>query len=446
MLMNGVFSEYRHGPNIGLKWVGLEPLEPRILMSGSVADSLADIVDAADGVITACVVITAGNTDDGADFASTVEHCGGDNSLVSMLGEPSNGSSIFNEIPPLKFDSHDHDSGYYNLDITYDMLFAASDAAVFDGDVIVFPIESVAESNSLTEDGVPVVPGDTMFWRRESVMWTSPAGHSGMRSAFFVVMDGVATSGFPVVVSIRINPSGGIMAVYDEEDIQRNSTGVSVEVVQRVRVATQYVTESVGGLAGVGASRYVSMNLFAGFEPQASEGVADDDDNYELWHELENGEILTNDTRGDGMRLCDYEEFTGEQATILFRNAQDGKYMINANIGGFGGDKLSSGLAINDTGHSVGSAEYGNTIDVLCQAFISDGLRRIAIDPLPVTLIAALTGSTPTIRLSVLRIMERMSSTVSTETPLTAGPSSGTLIPALLYSWAPWLETYATWH
>jgi len=99
---------------------------------------------------------------------------------------------------------------------------------------------------------------------------------------------------------------------------------------------------------------------------------------YEMWHELEEAEILPRDIGDNGKLVGDYDDgFIGEYAHTLVYNAASGLYEIEETIGGFGPE--NSGQAINTHGHVVGSVEYGFDGDVLYQAFFYDGIQMTAI-------------------------------------------------------------------
>ncbi|MBM4036795.1 MAG: hypothetical protein FJ291_34100, partial [Planctomycetes bacterium] len=88
--------------------------------------------------------------------------------------------------------------------ITYATLAGAADEADSDGDTLSFRIEAVT-TGTLTEGGVPVVPGTTLLSPGESLVWTPAANANGAVGAFTVVAwDGRAASAAAVPVNVNV--------------------------------------------------------------------------------------------------------------------------------------------------------------------------------------------------------------------------------------------------
>ncbi|MBM4036484.1 MAG: LEPR-XLL domain-containing protein [Planctomycetes bacterium] len=91
--------------------------------------------------------------------------------------------------------------------ISYLLLANASDASDADGDPISFSVESVT-SGTLLKDGAPVVPGATLLAAGESLLWHPAPNNVGTTGAFKVrAWDGYGPSaGGPIQVSVGVLP------------------------------------------------------------------------------------------------------------------------------------------------------------------------------------------------------------------------------------------------
>jgi hypothetical protein len=90
--------------------------------------------------------------------------------------------------------------------ITHSAVRASSNAADFNGDTVSFIITSIL-NGTVTQNGVPVIPGVTLLDAANAVAWTPAQNANGVLGAFTVVAtDGNLVSTNPVAVNVNVTP------------------------------------------------------------------------------------------------------------------------------------------------------------------------------------------------------------------------------------------------
>jgi hypothetical protein len=136
------------------------------------------------------------------------------------------------------------------------LTFEGNEADV-DGPSMNFRIEQVL-SGTLTQNGQPIVPGQTLVTANQSVIWTPPANQNGDIAAFTVrAWDTIAASATPVTVSVRVNPINDAPVAQTftgttPEDTPLNFTlsATDVEGSPLTFTITQQPAASVGTITG----------------------------------------------------------------------------------------------------------------------------------------------------------------------------------------------------
>jgi len=104
--------------------------------------------------------------------------------------------------------------------ITYAVLAAAADASDADGDPISFRIESVPDGVLLKKNGVDVAPGVTLLGVGESLVWTPPAGITGILAAFTTkAWDELEPSATAVTVPVQVATGSNTPPLLTQVDI-----------------------------------------------------------------------------------------------------------------------------------------------------------------------------------------------------------------------------------
>lgn len=115
--------------------------------------------------------------------------------------------------------------------ITYDALAAAGNEADGEGDPISFRVEGLS-NGTLTKDGQPVVPGTTLIGAGESVEWTPPADAWRTTPAFTVkAWDGTSASASPVQVRVELagtQDDPTVATALDDVNVSAGSADVAV--------------------------------------------------------------------------------------------------------------------------------------------------------------------------------------------------------------------------
>lgn len=102
---------------------------------------------------------------------------------------------------PLRFADEDRP-----FTVVFNALTFEGNEADVDGPSMNFRIDQVL-SGTLTQNGQPIVPGQTLVNTSQSVVWTPPANQNGDIAAFTVrAWDTIDASAAPVTVPIRVNP------------------------------------------------------------------------------------------------------------------------------------------------------------------------------------------------------------------------------------------------
>ena len=118
-------------------------------------------------------------------------------STIGTLGVP--GGSQFVPAAPEAFEDQ-------AFTITQSAVRAMSNAADFNGDTVNFVIQSVL-SGTVTQNGIPVVPGITVLDSANAVAWTPAPNANGVLGAFTVVAtDGNLKSTNPIAVNVNVTP------------------------------------------------------------------------------------------------------------------------------------------------------------------------------------------------------------------------------------------------
>jgi probable HAF family extracellular repeat protein/predicted outer membrane repeat protein len=173
------------------------------------------------------------NTPNGGTWQFGIEHPWSVGGLFPFFALPDdlNAPPSLTFVRPLKIQPE-----RFDLDITYDMLVAASNAADPSGQAVVFNFVGV-DIGQLHRNGQPINFADasqTRFAVGDIVQWIRPVGTSGTLNAIRInaldMEGGPATT--PVTVPIRIgSPSTGPTAVNDQVLIQENSVNSLVRVL-----------------------------------------------------------------------------------------------------------------------------------------------------------------------------------------------------------------------
>ena len=114
--------------------------------------------------------------------------------------------------------------------INYADLANAADEADPDGTSLSFRVEGVT-NGTLTKDGVPVTPGETLLSAGESLVWTPPADANGTQNAFTVrAWDGALASASAVQIEVAVTAvnDAPTFTMGTEEDILEDAGPQSV--------------------------------------------------------------------------------------------------------------------------------------------------------------------------------------------------------------------------
>jgi subtilisin-like proprotein convertase family protein len=189
------------------------------------------------------------------------------------------------------------------FDITYSQLAAAANEGDVDGDVVSFRVESVSPGSTLTQSGVPVVPGTTRLGPGDTWTWTSELGASGDTAAFAIVAidPGGLTSGTPITVIVNVIPNqaptmttvgtltGGLRniafpvshvllsGVADESDADNDPIRFRVESVTQGTLRDNNGNLVIPGVTNLGATADPSKNQVSGLvwtPPAGLQGAA----------------------------------------------------------------------------------------------------------------------------------------------------------------------------
>ncbi|MFP4105738.1 MAG: Ig-like domain-containing protein [Phycisphaerae bacterium] len=133
------------------------------------------------------------------------------------------GAPVLHQVDPLEYDLVND-----WIDITYDMLVAASDATDPDGDALVFRVAEVLDG-TLTVDGQAVSPGGTQLRYGQTLRWVRPGGTLGEVDAFTVeLLDDQLAASDAVAVPVRIGQIAGTPAAENDVAEVSPQTGEAV--------------------------------------------------------------------------------------------------------------------------------------------------------------------------------------------------------------------------
>ncbi len=139
---------------------------------------------------------------------------GGTHTVLLSAGESATGLNFGNQVtgavnePPVLTTVNTLTGASEDLpfSITYLMMANAADESDPDGDTVSFRVESLA-SKTLTEGGVPVIPGTSLLEPGETWVWQGPANANGLLNAFTVrAWDGQLASAADVQVRVQVVP------------------------------------------------------------------------------------------------------------------------------------------------------------------------------------------------------------------------------------------------
>jgi hypothetical protein len=170
------------------------------------------------------------------------------------------GGPVLHEVDPLEYDLVND-----RIDITYDMLVAASDATDPDGDALVFRVAEVLDG-TLTVDGQPVSPGVTQLRYGQTLRWVRPGGTLGEVNAFTVeLLDDQLAASDAVAVPVRIGQITGTPAAENDLAEVSPQTGEAViDVLANDRTsAGQSGTERLT-VKSVGVALHGDVELLGG--------------------------------------------------------------------------------------------------------------------------------------------------------------------------------------
>ncbi|MFP4053627.1 MAG: LamG-like jellyroll fold domain-containing protein [Phycisphaerae bacterium] len=170
------------------------------------------------------------------------------------------GAPTLHGVDPLEYDLVND-----RVDITYDMLVAASDATDPDGDALVFRVNDVL-LGTLTVDGQPVSPGVTQLRYGQTLRWMRPSGALGEVDAFTVeLLDDLHASSDPVAVPVRIGQVAGTPAAENDlAEVSSQSGQVVVDVLANDRTSAGQSANERLTVKAVGVALHGDVELLGG--------------------------------------------------------------------------------------------------------------------------------------------------------------------------------------
>ncbi|XZE54104.1 ELWxxDGT repeat protein [Planctomycetaceae bacterium SH139] len=129
--------------------------------------------------------------------------------------------------------------------ISYDALFAESDAFDQDADPISFRVESIS-NGTLSKAGEPVVPGETLIDPTDQLVWTPPQDAQGIIPAFEVVAwDGALSSTPAVQVSVNVEAWSLALTFTDSVVAEAGPLLATTATIRRIGDLTDPLTVTV---------------------------------------------------------------------------------------------------------------------------------------------------------------------------------------------------------
>ena len=236
--------------------------------------------------------------------------------------------------------------------ITYEDLFAASDATDLDGDTVSFQLEELL-SGELTKDGKTVAPGEIVLSEGEEIVWTADAIGDGVEAFSVKAFDGEESSDVAVEVAVAVTtPPEPLVKLGDELQVNTyiNESQASPEVAALADggfVITWHSLGQDGSDRGIYGQRYDSIGNPVGNEFQINTYISGSQSNPSVAGLPNGGFVVAWESNGqDGSNSGIYAQRYDSNG-----NLAGNEFLVNTTTSGL--QKLPSVKTLTDGGFVV---------------------------------------------------------------------------------------------